>query len=142
MNAFLKNNRTSVAALSVVMLVGTLAYTAQPSKAGAGSPSSVAATRLERPPIIPLPAPRHFVQTVDNPYSPFVPGTTWVYGGGTPQEQERIVVKVLERTRLIEGIAATVVRDTVKVNGELVEDTFDWYGQDDRGRVWYLGENT
>ena len=34
------------------------------------------------------------------------------------------------------------MRDTVTQNGELVEDTFDWYAQDRRGNVWYLGEET
>jgi hypothetical protein len=34
------------------------------------------------------------------------------------------------------------VRDTVTVDGELVEDTYDWYGQDEAGNVWYLGEDT
>ncbi len=69
---------------------------------------------------------------------PWVPGTRWFYTGG----DERITVHVLHRTRLIEGITATVVRDTVKVDGETIEDTFDWYAQDRRGNVWYLGENT
>ena len=43
---------------------------------------------------------------------------------------------------MIEGITATVVRDTVYVDGELAEDTYDWYAQDKDGNVWYLGEDT
>jgi hypothetical protein len=35
-----------------------------------------------------------------------------------------------------------VVRDTVTERGQVVEDTFDWYAQDDRGNVWYVGEDT
>jgi len=31
------------------------------------------------------------------------------------------------------GILATVVRDTVTRDGELVEDTHDWYAQDPAG---------
>ena len=27
-------------------------------------------------------------------------------------------------------------------NGEVVEDTYDWYAQDGDGNVWYLGEDT
>jgi hypothetical protein len=34
------------------------------------------------------------------------------------------------------------VHDRVTEKGELVEDTFDWYAQDRRGSVWYLGEDT
>jgi hypothetical protein len=87
--------------------------------------------------------PARFVATVDNPYYPLVPGTRWVYegddgDGGT----ERIEVEVLQETRDIEGIAATVVRDTVYVDGEIAEDTYDWFAQDDEGNVWYLGEDT
>ncbi|HET7273204.1 MAG TPA: hypothetical protein VFI90_19210 [Rubrobacter sp.] len=40
------------------------------------------------------------------------------------------------------GVTARVVRDTVTEDGEIVEDTFDWYAQDKEGNVWYLGENT
>lgn len=42
------------------------------------------------------------------------------------------------------GIQGTVVRDTVTVDGELVEDTYDWYAQDEAGNVYrqefYAGE--
>ena len=40
------------------------------------------------------------------------------------------------------GISATVVRDTVEEDGEVVEDTYDWFAQDDEGNVWYLGEDS
>ena len=35
-----------------------------------------------------------------------------------------------------------MVRDTVTEDGELIEDTFDWYAQDAEGNIWYLGEDT
>ena len=35
-----------------------------------------------------------------------------------------------------------MVRDTVARDGEIVEDTFDWYAQDRGGAIWYLGEAT
>ena len=34
------------------------------------------------------------------------------------------------------------MRDTVTVDGEVVEDTRDWYAQDRDGNVWYFGEET
>jgi hypothetical protein len=86
--------------------------------------------------------PADFVAGVDNPYFPLVPGSRWVYEGDSDGETERIEVEVLAETRVIEGITATVVRDTVYVSGEMVEDTFDWYAQDRDGNVWYLGEDT
>ena len=33
-----------------------------------------------------------------------------------------------------------VVKNRVTLNGELVEETFDWYAQDRDGNVWYFGE--
>ena len=86
--------------------------------------------------------PADFVDVVDNPYLPFAPGMRWVYEGEEDGETERIEVEVLEQTRQIEGITATVVRDTVYVDGELAEDTYDWYAQDKDGNVWYLGEDS
>jgi hypothetical protein len=54
-----------------------------------------------------------------------------------------VVVKVTNRTRLIaNGVTARVVRDTATEKGQVIEDTFDWYAQDRRGNVWYLGEDT
>jgi hypothetical protein len=83
-----------------------------------------------------------FVEVVDNPYFPLTPGTKWVYEGEDEGEAERVEVEVLDETREIEGITATVVRDTVYVDGALVEDTYDWFAQDTEGNVWYLGEDT
>jgi hypothetical protein len=40
------------------------------------------------------------------------------------------------------GVAVTVVHDTVRVDGELVEDTHDWFAQDADGAVWYFGEES
>lgn len=48
---------------------------------------------------------------------------------------------MLSETREVIGIAATVVHYTVYLEGEMIEDTFDWYAQDKGGNVWYLGED-
>ncbi len=86
--------------------------------------------------------PADFVTAIDNQWLPFTPGSKWVYESVGGEEVERIEVVVLEETRRVMGIPATVVRDTVTINGELVEDTHDWYAQDTEGNVWYLGEET
>lgn len=86
--------------------------------------------------------PADFVDGIDNPYLPLVPGSRWVYEGDSEGEREDIEVVVTERTREIEGITAVVVRDTVHVGGVLVEDTYDWFAQDRDGNVWYLGEDS
>jgi hypothetical protein len=86
--------------------------------------------------------PANFVEGVDNPYFPLTPGTTRIYEGETEDGLERIEVVVTHDTREILGISCIVVRDTVSLDGELVEDTFDWYAQDKDGNVWYMGEDS
>jgi hypothetical protein len=88
--------------------------------------------------------PDEFSTTIDNRYWPMQPGTRWVYRETDEDgERLRVVVTVSSLTKqLANGVTARVVRDTVTQDGELVEDTFDWYAQHDDGTVWYLGEHT
>lgn len=71
-----------------------------------------------------------------NPYFPLIPGTTRVYEGG----DETVTVTVTDQTKEILGVTTIVVRDIVTANGEVVEDTVDWFAQDVAGNVWYFGE--
>jgi len=83
--------------------------------------------------------PAQFTTTIDNPLWPLVPGTTTVFEGGG----ETVTVVVTSDTyQVADGITARVVRDTVTVDGEITEDTYDWYAQDADGNVWYVGEDT
>jgi len=43
---------------------------------------------------------------------------------------------------VVMGIPVVVVRDTVSVRGDVIEDTYDWYAQDRDGNVWYMGEDS
>ena len=88
--------------------------------------------------------PADFTTEIDNPYWPMRPGTRWVYRETAPDgTRQRVVVTVTNRTKLLaNGITARVVRDTVTEDGQLVEDTRDWYAQDRDGNIWYLGEAT
>jgi hypothetical protein len=88
------------------------------------------------------PGPAHFARSVDNPWFPLRPGTTYVYRGTQDGEPVRDTVRVLRGTRRIEGVRCTAVRDQVFVRGRLAERTTDYYAQDDRGTVWYFGEQT
>ena len=56
--------------------------------------------------------------------------------------EQRVEVTVTSETKTILGIDAVVVHDVVTEDGEVVEDTFDWYAQDGDGNVWYIGEDT
>jgi hypothetical protein len=88
--------------------------------------------------------PAEFTADVDNPYFPLTPRTRLTYREIDEEGNElQVVVIVTEQTKEIaNGITARVVRDTVTEDGEIVEDTFDWYAQDSEGNVWYMGEDT
>ena len=87
--------------------------------------------------------PARFSTEIDNPYWPMAVGSRWVYREIEGDEVQRVVVTVTGRTREIaNGITARVVHDVVSAGGETIEDTDDWYAQDDAGNVWYLGEET
>ncbi|MCZ6643096.1 MAG: hypothetical protein O7F71_16080 [Gammaproteobacteria bacterium] len=81
-----------------------------------------------------------------NPYLPLVPGTEWVYESTFIDEDdgeevtETTTVVVTEATKLIQGITCVVVNDVVEEDGEVIEDTDDWFAQDLDGNVWYCGE--
>jgi hypothetical protein len=79
-----------------------------------------------------------------NPFFPLVQGNVWEYQGMFEEDgemiTETITVTVLDEVKLIAGIQCLVVRDFVTKNGELVEDTDDWFAQDTDGNLWYCGE--
>jgi hypothetical protein len=107
--------------------------------AGCGGDGSVESTVA---PVLDEFAGVTFVSGVDNRFLPFTAGSTWSYRGEEDGEVEVIEVIVSDETRRVAGVNAVVVRDTVTHDGELVEDTFDWYAQDSEGNVWYLGEDS
>lgn len=86
--------------------------------------------------------PSTFVDGVDNPYWPLTPGTKWSYEANTEEGTETIEVEVLRETKEVAGVTCIVVHDVVKLDGELIEDTYDWYAQDKDGNVWYMGEDS
>jgi hypothetical protein len=87
--------------------------------------------------------PAEFTTDIDNPYWPMAPGSRWIYRETDNEGAQRQDVEtVTNRTKTIMGIEARVVHDVVSENGQVTEDTFDWYAQDADGNVWYLGEDT
>ena len=88
--------------------------------------------------------PADFTTKIDNPYWPMEPGTQRTF---REVDSDGSVVSVVititsDTKRIANGVEARVVRDTVRRDGEIIEDTFDWYAQDSKGSVWYLGEDT
>jgi len=83
-------------------------------------------------------APLDFQNVVDNDLFPLVPGTVFVYEA----DEETIEITVTPDTKVILGVTCTVVHDQARIGAEVIEDTFDWYAQDNDGNVWYMGEDT
>ena len=86
--------------------------------------------------------PANFQTTVDNPYLPHVPGTTFKLLEKKGKHTSENEITVTHDTKVIMGVTCVVVRDVVKEKGILKEETFDWYAQDKQGSVWYFGEDT
>ena len=86
--------------------------------------------------------PANFSTRIDNKYFPLKPGTTFVYRGKTKDATEGDVVAVTSDTKRIMGVECVVVNDRVTEDGELTEQTYDWYAQDKKGNVWYFGEDS
>jgi hypothetical protein len=90
--------------------------------------------------------PRAIGKTVQpNTYFPMIEGARWVFQKPViddegDEEIETVTVVVTNRTKLIDGIHCRVVRDTVMVDDEVLEDTHDWIAQDRAGNLWYCGE--
>jgi hypothetical protein len=108
---------------------------------GGSSKSSSSTTLLQGTKPVQL-DPADFTTAIDNPYWPMRPGSHWVYREVENGEAQRVDVTVTNRTKTLDGIEARVVHDRVSRNGETLEDTYDWYAQDSKGNLWYLGEDT
>ena len=80
--------------------------------------------------------------SVTNQYFPLTPGDLYTYTGHVKKLTERETIYVTHNTPTVDGIAVVEVRDREKDGGVLVEDTRDWFAQDDDGNVWYMGEFT
>ncbi len=86
--------------------------------------------------------PNDFVSTINNKYLTFTPGTKYIYQGKAEEGTERVEVYVTNDIKKVMGVNAIVVWDREWLNGELIEDTKDWFAQDKYGNVWYFGEDS
>ena len=93
-------------------------------------------------PYSPTIVPSVFTTKIDNPYFPLTPGTRTISEAATADGLHRTTTDVTRDTRKVMGVDTVVVHDTVTVDNEPLEDTFDWYAQDRDGNVWYFGEVT
>ncbi|MFN0059783.1 MAG: hypothetical protein ACKVX7_15095 [Planctomycetota bacterium] len=78
---------------------------------------------------------------VDHSYFPLSAGAVWEFEKMTDEGLEVGIIEVQDQTQLVYGIECAVVRHREYLDGVLMEDTYDWYAQDDEGNVWYMGED-
>jgi hypothetical protein len=90
----------------------------------------------------PVVSPFNFTKSIQltNPYFSFQPGKKYIYEGGTSDGVERIEIERRPTTKVVNDITCVVIRDRVYIADKLVEDTDDWFAQDNSGNVWYMGE--
>ena len=85
--------------------------------------------------------------TIDNLYFPVIPGAHRAFEGEFVDEDsgeietEGFVLDVLTSSKTILGIETRGMRDRAFEEDLLVEETIDYYAQDDSGNVWYFGED-
>ena len=119
------------AAVAAVMLLSLAAGVA--ILAAAGDDGDRYAPRID---------PAAFTPVIDNPYFPLRPGARWAYEGRSDEGSETKVVEVTGETKMVMGVLCVVVKDVVTLDGQLYEDTVDWFAQDRDGNVWNFGEET
>jgi hypothetical protein len=132
----------TMAALSIAIVSCNSAQPEAPGPSRSAPSNSPAASLLPQGADKVTLDPARFQTTIDHRYWPMAPGATWVYREATEDGPQRVEVTVTDRKKEILGIQATVVHDVVSIDGEVIEDTFDWYAQDSSGNLWYLGEDT
>jgi len=87
--------------------------------------------------------PADFVSVIDNLYLTLKPGVVWVYAGKDDHRKStRIEEEVTSHTKLILGVATTVVKKRVWQQNELVNEASEWYAQDKDGNVWSFGKES
>jgi hypothetical protein len=124
-----------------IRTIGAAATLAVAMAVAAGGSAEVASAGQGAP----APKASHFGHgstRVTNAWFPLARGSVYVYEGQKDGKQARDVMTVTQKTKVIAGIRALPVADRLYLNGSLAERTTDWYAQDKRGTVWYLGEKT
>jgi hypothetical protein len=89
-----------------------------------------------------LPPADSFEPRSDNPFFPLVPGTVYHTESQTDEGLETGDFMVTYSTKVIQGVTVRVIRDVVRLDGEVIELTHDWFAQDNLGNVWYFGEDS
>jgi hypothetical protein len=86
----------------------------------------------------PRPDPDDFVATIDNPWLPLAPGSTWTYESEN-DPASRLAVAVTDGPT-VAGVATTAVRSVTRPpGGTATRSQVDYFAQDADGNVWWFG---
>ena len=77
---------------------------------------------------------------IDNKYHPLVPGTKYFFEGSKKGVPFRTETVISQETKVVNGVTTRVIHDSDFGLGQLVETTEDWFAQDKKGNLWYMGE--
>jgi hypothetical protein len=126
----MKATRLLIGVLAVALAIVALSITPAAASKGASTTASIEFD------------PDDFVDEIDNEFFPLEPGTTMFYEGVSDGVPTSDIFEVTHDTKVILGVRTTVVHDRAFEEGVLVEETFDWFAQDEDGNVWYFGEDS
>lgn len=110
---------------------------------GPAEPDRIGATGVDEL-VIPTPEPQavDFVEAVDNQFLPLVRGSVWVYEASGGTAGSTLTVTVSQDTKLIDGVATTVVTEVSRDEaGDVAQESSRWLAQDRRGNVWNFGRD-
>ena len=122
----MKTRRNALAALLVIVGIGSIAGFRSGAPAGAAAGVD----------------PADFTNPQPHPYFPLEPGTVTILRGSEDGERLLNKTRITSSTKVILGVTTTVVSDVLYADGMLQEKTTDWYAPDNSGNVWYFGERT
>lgn len=78
---------------------------------------------------------------INNIYFPMTASGTRIYSGIVDGTEERFELTNIGAGPIILGIQTYIQLDRAYEDDMLVEETFDYYAQDEFGNVWYFGED-
>jgi hypothetical protein len=81
------------------------------------------------------------VPALDNPYFPYAGERVWVFEGQTDEGATRVEVRHLPTAVTILGVECATVEEREWTADRLMEVSRNWFAQDKKGIVWYLGED-
>jgi hypothetical protein len=130
------------AALAVAVGVAMAACTSSGAGSRSASGAAASSTTSARSTSTTTYRAGDFSANVDNRWFPLKPGTTLVYRGSKDEGNAVEYLTVSDETQKVGGVPCRAVLDRLYLDGKLAETTRDYYSQDNKGNVWYFGEDT